>query len=76
MTALDMAKKDAGLDPGEEFELLQIPENKGIIDLLSGFPGARAVEKDPVVRYLKMISENPYAPLDLMPPGSYPNLEK
>ena len=76
MRALDIAKKDAGIDKDDDFELLQIPQNRGFIDLFSGIPGVKTVQNDPVIRYLQMISENPYAPLDLMPPGSYPSLEK
>jgi len=76
MTALDMAKKDAGMKAGDEFELVQYPQNRGLFDVLSGMPGVNALDKDPVVRYLKMVGRNPYAPLDLMPPGSYPGVEK
>ena len=76
MSALDIAKADAGLDKDAEFELLQIPQNLVFVDLFSGIPGIKTMHNDPVVRYLRMISENPYAPLDLMPPGSYPSIEK
>jgi len=76
MAALDMAKKDAGMKAGDEFELLQFPQNRGLVDLFSGIPGIHAFDKDPVVRYLKMVGRNPYAPLDMMPPGSYPDIEK
>jgi len=76
MMAIDMAKKEGGINKDDDFELVEIPRSLGLFDLLSALPGVNAVQEDPVVRYLKMISKSPYRPLDLMPPGSYPLIEK
>lgn len=76
MTALEWAKEQAGLDKEDEFELVEIPKSRGLLEFLYGMTIVEKLEQDPVVRYIKMITEQPYAPVHMMPPGSYPGVEK
>jgi len=40
------------------------------------FSARQKVENDPIVRYIKMIAEDPLQPLHMLPPGTYPDVEK
>ena len=77
MTALAVAKEKAGLKPKAEFRIVEIPRNKGFINLqIPAFPVKSGIENDPVIRYIKMITQNPGKPLPMMVPGSYPTAEE
>ncbi len=77
MNALAIARNMAGIDPGDEFDLIQIPEDKGFINWESLFKPELPVTAGnrAVLQYLKMVSEQPGRPLPLLEPGSYPTLE-
>jgi len=76
MMAMDFAKQDAGIKDGDEIEILEIPKNRGLMELFPMFSAKQKVENDPIVRYIKMIAENPMQPLYMLPPGTYPDVEK
>ncbi|MBN1559078.1 S49 family peptidase [candidate division KSB1 bacterium] len=77
MMAIDFAREDAGIAEDDEIELREYPRSLGLLP--SPVPLQMAADKlaeDPVIRYLKMIAENPYEPLPMLAPGSYPTLER
>lgn len=76
LTAIDMAKKMAGLKPGEEVRIVQMPEYKGFINLKEQFaPVEVKTQNDPVLQFIKMVSERPGRPLPIILPGTYPSRE-
>jgi len=76
MTALAIARKDAGLKPDDEVEIIEIPKYKGLFDFGSKLPSSPiSLENDPIYRYLKIISANPGLPIPMMTPGTYPTFE-
>ena len=75
MTALSVAKIKAGLKPGEKVRIIEIPKNKGLINLSFASAGIRSqAVNNPELQYLKLFLQNPGKPLYLMPPGTYPVL--
>ncbi len=76
MTALSIARTDAGLKPEDEVEIVEIPKFKGLFDFGSRMPSFPITfENDPVYRYIKMNLEHKGRPLPMMIPGTYPTLE-
>jgi len=76
MTAIAMARHEAGMTLDEEFELVEIPENKGLFKFDSGMPLTKTkIENDPVFKYIKMVADNPRRPLPMLIPGTYPDME-
>ncbi|MBN2367137.1 MAG: signal peptide peptidase SppA, partial [Calditrichaeota bacterium] len=77
LDALEEAEKAAGLKPGDEIEIIQYPENKGLINLEGIVRQAESpVEASSVYRYLKMVSDHPAEPLPMMIPGTYPEIDQ
>ncbi len=76
MTALAIAEQQAGISPDEETEILEIPKYKGLFEVnLPSFPMQSKIKNDPVLEYIRMVSEHPGQPLPLLLPGSYPTLD-
>ena len=75
MTALAIAKQEAGIDPEDEYELMEIPESLGLWNLFGQVPGVNMTETDPVIQYLRLLTEEQPTPLFMLPPGTYPDLE-
>jgi len=76
MTALTIARTDAGLKPDEEIEIVEIPKYKGLFDIGSRMPSLPVkFENDPVYQYIKMCSEHRGRPLPMLIPGTYPTIE-
>ncbi len=76
MTALAIAREDAGLKPDEEIEIIEIPKYKGLIDINSRVPSLTAeLKDDPTYQYIKMCSERRGQPLPMLIPGTYPTIE-
>ena len=76
MMAMDFALADAGLEQDDDIEIVEIAKSRGLMELLPLQTSLDKIQNDPVVRYLHLLSDNPYRPLDMMPPGSYPDLQK
>jgi protease-4 len=77
MMALDFAKKDAGILPDEKIEIIELPKNRGLFELAPlSVSALDKFEQDPVVHYIKMVAEQPWQPLHMLPPGTYPGVEK
>jgi len=73
VTAIAIAREKIGLKPDEEIELIEIPKSKGLFNMQFGLPSLETkIANDPVIRYLRLATRNPYRPLMMMLPGSYP----
>ena len=74
--ALEIARRNAGLRPEEEIEIIEIPKSRGLIDLgRLASPIAVELENNPVLEYIKLTAEQPGRPLPLLLPGTYPQIE-
>ncbi|MBN1482350.1 hypothetical protein EH223_09945 [candidate division KSB1 bacterium] len=76
MMALDLARQDAGLDKTDEIDIVEIPKSRGLFELLPLQTSVDKLQDDPVIRYIKKQAENPYQPLHMLVPGTFPSLEK
>ncbi len=77
MLALDLARQDAGLSPDEKIDIIEVPKNRGLFELAPlSVSALDKFQQDPVVQYVKMVAENPWQPLHMLPPGTYPGVEK
>lgn len=75
-TALAIAQKSAGLAPNAEMEIIEIPLNKGWLDLRERVsPISSQVEKSPVLEFIRLLNEHRGQPLPMLVPGTYPDLE-
>jgi len=75
-SALAIAQQKAGLKPNEEIEIIEIPKYKGLFNFQPKLlPFAARLEADPVLEYIRMLSERPGQPLPMLMPGTYPGLE-
>lgn len=75
-TAIAVAQQQAGLPAGARVKLLEIPKSKGLVNLERKLsPIGSQLKTDPVLEYIRMVVENPGAPLPMMLPGSYPGFE-
>ena len=77
-TAIQIAKKKAGLKPTEKVDIVEIPKYKGLFKSpvpSLPFVGVRASD-DPNWQYIKMVSQLPGKPLFLMPPEMLPVFPK
>jgi len=76
MLAIEMAKKQAGLDTRQEISIKEIPRYKGLFGFDNPFPFARTkLEEEPAYKYIKMINEARGMALPMLPPGTYPEAE-
>ena len=72
-TALSIARQKAGIQPDQDIQLIELPKSRGLFNMDFGLPSLKTqLDDDPVIRYLKMVSKNPYKPLLMMLPGTYP----
>ncbi|HID24810.1 MAG TPA: signal peptide peptidase SppA [Planctomycetaceae bacterium] len=72
-TALSIARQKAGIRPDQHIQVIEIPKSKGLFNMNFGLPLVKTqMDDDPVIRYLKMVSQNPYKPLLMLLPGTYP----
>ena len=76
--ALQIARKKAGLKPGERAEIVEIPKYKGLFKSpLSNLPFAgAAVRSGYSWKFLQMVAQYPGRPLFMIPPETYPILQK
>jgi protease-4 len=75
--AIAIAKHTAGLKPDEEVQIVEIPKNKGFFNLREKLsPIHIETREDPVIQFIKMLSERPGQPLPLILPGTYPAVEQ
>jgi len=76
MTAIAVARQEAGLTRDQEIELVEIPKHKGLIKFSPKIPFLPVeIENDPVYKYIKMVTDNPRQPLPMLVPGTYPDFE-
>jgi protease-4 len=76
LTALAIAQHRAGLKLDQEIDVIEIPRYKGFINFnLKPSPIATSVKDDPVLQYLKMLSEHRGLPLPMLLPGTYPTIK-
>lgn len=71
-TAIEMARKMAGLD--DNYRVLEIPKYRGTFNsnFLSPFAIKKSVAEDPVIRFIKTMSDRPGYPRPMLLPGDYP----
>ncbi len=76
MTALAIALEKAGLSPEDEYDIVEIPKSKGLINISKKLsPLSVEIKQDAVYQYLKMTTEHPGKPLPMLLPGTYPTIE-
>ena len=76
LDALDLARMKAGLAEDQVIKVIEIPDYAGLFNLqpqIALYNGR--LEKDPLLRYIQMVSEYPGQPVPMMVPGSYPSLD-
>ncbi|OPX34989.1 hypothetical protein B1H10_02315 [candidate division KSB1 bacterium 4484_188] len=75
-TAIAVAQQQAGIPADARVKLVEIPKSKGLFNLKQKLsPIGSRMKSDPVIEYIRMVTENPGAPLPMMLPGSYPDFE-
>ncbi|MCH8957006.1 hypothetical protein IIA28_17055 [candidate division KSB1 bacterium] len=75
MQAIEIAKEEAGLEQSQEVEIIEIPNSKGFLNLKKQIsPINFQILDDPVLQFLKMVSERLGEPLPILIPGTYPDL--
>ena len=75
MQAIEIAREEAGLKQSQEVEIIEIPNSKGFLDLKKQIsPINFQVLDDPVLQFIKMVSERLGEPLPILIPGTYPDL--
>jgi protease-4 len=74
--AIELARKMAKISDKERYRVVEIPKYKGFFNTEMFTPSVqKAVEEDPAIQFIKMVSERPGYPLPLLPPGFYPTLD-
>lgn len=74
MTAIKIAKASLPPDIAAEAEVIEIPEFKGLVDFgLPSLPVRSETTVDPVLDFIKILSENQGEPMFLLYPGTYPD---
>lgn len=77
LAAIELAKQDAGIEPDEQVQIIEIPEYKGWFDLSGQLSPIQALtEKDPVYRTMKLMIDHPYRPLFMVHPDLVPLSEE
>jgi protease-4 len=74
MEAIAIAKHKAGLLPGDECEIIEVPKYKALFEFPKLLP-ISTVADEPAYRYIKLLLENPGKPLPMLVPGTYPTLK-
>ncbi len=71
--AIEAARSAAGIDPEEGIRILELPE-MGLFDpdLLRPWPAGVRLRSSPELSYIVTITENPHAPLVMLPPALVP----
>lgn len=73
LTALAIAQQRAGIDPGHEIEVVEIPASKGLFNFSPGLPGVKTqMANEPILQFIKFMSERNGQPMPLLVPGMYP----
>lgn len=73
LTALAIAQQRAGLDAKDDIDVIEIPESKGLFNFSPGMPGIKTqMASDPILQFIKFMSERNGQPLPLLVPGMYP----
>ncbi len=75
MDAIAIARSMTTLPADAEIDYLEIPKYKGAFDMghLIDRQLPVGIDADPLYRYLKLYSEDPWRPLFMLPPGTYPD---
>ena len=75
--AVEKARQMAGIPAGEEYQVIEIQKYKGLFDpgTFSPLPMAPRLADDPVLRFIRIMSEHPGFPYPMLLPGTYPVLE-
>ena len=75
LQAIEIAREEAGLKPAQEVKIIEIPNSKGFLNLKEQIsPINFQVLDDPVLQFIKMVSERLGEPLPILIPGTYPDL--
>ncbi|MCG8608714.1 S49 family peptidase [bacterium] len=73
-TAIEMAKRKAGMQPGEEFEVIEIPSSKGLIDIRGKLlPSPIEIQSDPAIEFIRLMVDRAGEAVPIMIPGTYPD---
>ncbi len=73
LTALAIAQQRAGIDVNDDIKVVEIPASKGLFNLSPGLPGVKTqIAADPILQFIKFMSERNGQPLPLLVPGMYP----
>lgn len=79
LDAVAIAEGMAGLKAEDRVEYLEIPDSYGLVNFSRLFKTrllpSISFEDDPLYQFLKFRSEDPWRPLFMLPPGTYPDEE-
>ncbi|MCP4580559.1 MAG: hypothetical protein GY839_03000 [candidate division Zixibacteria bacterium] len=74
--AIEIARKQAGIESDQEITIREIPRYKGMFKSPDLMPFAKTeVDDEPVYRYIKMLNEARGGALPMLPPGTYPSAD-
>ncbi len=75
MSSITLAAAKAGIDPEEDFEVLEIPRWAGLFHIGNPLSPFKAeIENSDIYQYLEMYARNPWRPLWMLLPGTYPTV--
>jgi len=75
LTAITLARKRAGLKPDAEIEIIEFPRSKGWFNFRQQLSPVRMDDLDPVLQFIKMVSEQPGKAMPMLLPGTYPTTD-
>ncbi len=77
--AIAMTASMAGFETSDDYDIIEIPDSYGWFDfgnaLKSRLQPMLNIENDPLYQYLRLYSRDPWRPLFMLPPGTYPDEE-
>jgi protease-4 len=73
-TALELAKRKAGIQPGDEFDIIEIPNSKGLFDIRGQLlPSPIEMQDDPAIEFIRLMLDRAGEAVPVMIPGTYPD---
>jgi len=80
MLAIEIAKKNAGIDKDQRVEIIEVPDHLGFFHFGNDYNplsimGVKIKGDEPEMEYIKMLLESDIKALPMLPPGYYPSSE-
>ncbi|RMH95180.1 MAG: signal peptide peptidase SppA [Calditrichaeota bacterium] len=78
LQAIDTARELAGIAPSQRIQVVETSPYKGWIKIQPPFGSTRSwisLDSDPMIQFIRLMSERPGFPRPILPPGMYPTLD-